>query len=85
MSDGIKLDRKSGAVLHWFPSANWRDHKEVPPSYSVDRTKPGSFIAGPDGHRFFNEAAPYQELVRIIVYKKIELAYFIGNKQFLQK
>jgi succinate dehydrogenase/fumarate reductase flavoprotein subunit len=95
MGDGIKLGRQSGAVL---PPLNTSNGIYAPASllqtgettrrylhFSLDRTKPGSFIVGPDGHRFFNEAAPYQEFVQTMMDKKLEVAYFIGDKRFLQK
>ncbi|KEF57238.1 uncharacterized protein A1O9_07428 [Exophiala aquamarina CBS 119918] len=55
------------------------------PHFSIDRTKPGSIIVGPDGKRFTNEAQPYQEFVTVMHEKGISKAYYIGDRNHLRK
>jgi len=96
VGDGIKLAVEVGAVL---PPANPDNGIFAPisvlttktgqvrrfPHFAIDRSKPGSIIVGPDGRRFANESAPYQEFVRTMHQLNISKAYFIGDRPFLRK
>lgn len=55
------------------------------PHFSIDRSKPGSIIVGPDGRRFANEAEPYHDFVTTMHEKNIEKAYYIGDHAHLRK
>jgi succinate dehydrogenase/fumarate reductase flavoprotein subunit len=55
------------------------------PHFAIDRSKPGSIIVGPDGKRFANESAPYQEFVAEMHTRRIRKAFFIGDHHFLRK
>ncbi|KAF2494946.1 fumarate reductase/succinate dehydrogenase flavo protein [Lophium mytilinum] len=55
------------------------------PHFAIDRSKPGSIIIGPDGKRFANESAPYQEFVKDMHSKKITKAFFLADHHFLRK
>lgn len=54
------------------------------PHFAIDRSKPGSIIVGPDGRRFENESAPYQEFVATMHRKGIQKAYYIGDRTHLR-
>ncbi|KAL2847565.1 FAD binding domain-containing protein [Aspergillus pseudoustus] len=55
------------------------------PHFAIDRSKPGSLIVGPDGKRFENESAPYQEFVSTMHRKGIQKAFYVGDRTHLRK
>ncbi|OJJ05916.1 hypothetical protein ASPVEDRAFT_32258 [Aspergillus versicolor CBS 583.65] len=55
------------------------------PHFAIDRSKPGSLIVSPDGKRFENESAPYQEFVSTMHLKGIKKAFYIGDFNHLRK
>jgi succinate dehydrogenase/fumarate reductase flavoprotein subunit len=96
VGDGIRVGREFGAVL---PPPNADNGIFAPisllekgdgqirryPHFYLDRTKPGAVIVGPDGRRFTNEAAPYQEFVRKMHELGLEKVYLIADRSFLRK
>lgn len=96
VGDGIRIGKQLGATL---PPPNTDNGIFAPisllrrsdgqirryPHFSLDRTKPGAVIVGPDGKRFANEAEPYQEFVKKMHNLKIEQAYLIADHAFLRK
>jgi succinate dehydrogenase/fumarate reductase flavoprotein subunit len=55
------------------------------PHFAIDRSKPGAIIIDSSGKRFANESEPYQEFVGTMHRKKIDKAFFIGDRTFLRK
>ncbi|KAL4936480.1 hypothetical protein BDV06DRAFT_216642 [Aspergillus oleicola] len=55
------------------------------PHFAIDRSKPGSLIVGPDGKRFENESAPYQEFTSTMQHKGIKKAFYIGDHTHLRR
>lgn len=93
--DGIRLGQEAGGRLGeinpdngtWAPVSilQRRDGSVAKyPHFGPDRGKPGSLIVDETGHRFVDEASPYQSFVRAMHEAKITKAYFIGNHHFLR-
>lgn len=96
VGDGLRMATESGGVL---PPQNPDNGIYAPisllhkrdgqvrryPHFGVDRCKPGSVIVGPDGRRFENESAPYQEFVKKMHGLSIKKAFFIGDANFLRR
>ncbi|KAH8901195.1 FAD-binding dehydrogenase [Thozetella sp. PMI_491] len=96
VGDGKRMGLESGAVM---PPPNKNNGIFAPisifersdgqvrrfPHFSLDRTKPGAIIVGPDGQRFANEAEPYQEFVKTMHALHIKKAFLIADRKFLRK
>jgi hypothetical protein len=54
------------------------------PHFAIDRSKPGSIIVAPDGKRFENESAPYQEFVLSMQRLGIKKAFYIADRMHLR-
>lgn len=97
VGDGIRAGEKVGGHIAppneangiWAPCSALLDAdgevSSVYPHFGPDRAKPGFIIVGPDGHRFANEAAPYQDFVNTMNAREIRKAWFIGDHRALRK
>jgi succinate dehydrogenase/fumarate reductase flavoprotein subunit len=94
--DGVELGLAVGGTLAkgnsdnglWTPVSILRHpdgRVDKFPHFGLDRGKPGSIITGQDGKRFANEAAPYQEFVRVMHERKMPVAYFIASQAFQRR
>jgi len=95
VGDGIRIGQEAGGALGevnpengvWAPvSVLRRKDGSIAkyPHFGPDRAKPGSIIVDTGGHRFANEASPYQLFVNAMHQGGITTAYFIGNRKFLR-
>lgn len=96
VGDGLRMATESGGVL---PPPNPDNGIYAPisvlrrkdgqvrrfPHFAIDRSRPGSVIVGPDGRRFENESAPYQEFVKKMHSLSIKKAFFIGDSDFIRR
>jgi len=94
--DGLAMGQAAGGVMPepnadngiWAPISLVRDASGTVvskyPHFGPDRGKPGSLIVGPDGRRFADEAAPYQDFVNAMVERNIGTAWFIGDHRFVR-
>jgi succinate dehydrogenase/fumarate reductase flavoprotein subunit len=96
VGDGIRLGQEAGGVLGevnpqngvWAPVSLFRrkDGKVLKyPHFGLDRGKPGSIIVDETGTRFANEAATYQDFVKVMHERSVKHAFFIANREFLRK
>lgn len=95
IGEGIEIGLSAGGALPATP--NYTNAIYVPislkkpmngpsrryPHFS-DRSKPGSIFVDERGERFANEAQPYHSLGVIMGDKKIEKAYYIGDRKHLR-
>jgi len=89
--DGITIAERHGAQLALMDEAWWGPMSILPggtPFFHIsERALPGSIMVNKDGHRFLNEAQPYNELVQEIhrqhqLGKSTIPAYFITDHRF---
>ncbi len=66
--DGLRAGRQVGAAEELMHSAWWMPVVQLPDGkvqvLVSERCIPGSLVVGPDGERFVNECAPYDDFVR---------------------
>jgi succinate dehydrogenase/fumarate reductase flavoprotein subunit len=95
VGDGIRLGLAAGAVhdpLHagdciWTPVSVLRkpDGSVVKyPHIFIDRAMPGCIAVGPDGRRFVNEGASYQNFVAAMHRRGYTKVHLIANRRFLR-
>jgi succinate dehydrogenase/fumarate reductase flavoprotein subunit len=95
VGDGIKLGLKVGAVhdpAHagdciWTPVSvlHKKDGSVVKyPHIFIDRAMPGCIAVGPDGRRFVNEGASYQNFVRAMHDRGFTKVHLVASHRFLK-
>jgi succinate dehydrogenase/fumarate reductase flavoprotein subunit len=96
VGDGIRLAKQARGVMGptntdngvWVPISVRRNAAgriiAKYPHFGSDRAKPGSIIVNFKGHRFANEAAPYQAFVNIMHQQRIAKAWLIGDHHMLR-
>lgn len=95
VGDGIRLGLAAGAVHDpkhagdciWSPVSVLRrpDGSLLKyPHIFIDRAMPGCIVVGPDGQRFVNEGASYQNFVREMHRRGFTKVHIVANREFLR-
>lgn len=95
VGDGIRLGLAAGAVHDprhagdciWTPVSLLRrpdGSVQKYPHIFIDRAMPGCIVVGPDGRRFVNEGASYQNFVRAMHAKGYSKVHLVASRAFLR-
>lgn len=86
---GAEIDTQGHAPAIFAPVSANRDPTgallSAYPHFGLDRAKPGSLIVGQNGHRFANEAQPYQEFVEQMIVGDHKTAWLIADRRFVHE
>lgn len=95
VGDGVRLGQAVGGVHDprhagdciWTPVSVLRkaDGSVVKyPHIFIDRAMPGCIVVGPDGKRFVNEGASYQNFVRAMHSRHFGTVHLVASREFLR-